>query len=188
MIPTCEFSNGANGGVPLNLRHRPVQARAWLPVFACVIVAIGGLAFADPPPAYSDTSYWLNTEQGWVVESRACPTGLCSYLIGFRMVHPHPPGYVPRDDRNEDSKLRNRPLCGIQLTGGFDLRKRRNNKLEGGWVYDPETGGTYSAILTLVNPGTVKLRGYVGIPLFGRTVTMHREPDPGSTRCVVPAG
>jgi uncharacterized protein (DUF2147 family) len=152
-----------------------------------MIMAIGGLAFADPPPEYTDTSYWLNTEQGWVVENRPCSTGICSYLVGFRMVHPHPPGYIPRDDQNEDSMLRSRPLCGIQLTGGFDLKKRRNNKLEGGWVYDPETGRTYSAVLTLVNPNTVKLRGYVGIPLFGRTVTMHRESDPGPS-CAMPMG
>jgi uncharacterized protein (DUF2147 family) len=189
MLRARSVLEGAGGGVPFNLRHRQTRIRNWVPAFAGVTVAFGGLALAASPlpPAETDTGYWLNPEQGWVVESRACPTGICSYLVGFRMVHPHPPGFIPRDERNVDARLRNRPLCGIQLSGGFDPKKKRNNKLEGGWVYDPETGGTYSAVLTLVDTNTVKLRGYVGIPLFGRTVTLNREPDPGQ-RCAMPTG
>jgi hypothetical protein len=149
-------------------------------------MAVGGFAFASPQqPADSDTSYWLSPEHGWVAENRVCPTGICSYLVGFRPPHQPPPGTVPRDEHNANPKLRDRPLCGIQLTGGFDPAKKRNNRLEGGWVYDPETGGTYSATLTQTDPDTVKLRGYVGIPLFGRTVTLHRQADPGP-RCTNP--
>jgi hypothetical protein len=121
-----------------------------------------------------------------VVENHACSTGICSYLVGFHAPHPMPPGVVPLDEHNKNAKLRDRPLCGIQLTGGFDPAKKRNNRLEGGWVYDPETGETYSAILTQTDPDTVKLRAYVGIPLLGRTVTLHRQSDPGPL-CTKPA-
>jgi uncharacterized protein (DUF2147 family) len=135
------------------------------------------LALAEPYGIedVAKSSFWLNAEQGWVVEAHLCGAELCSRLVGFRMVHPHAPGYVPLDDNNTDSRLRGRPLCGVQILGGFDPAKRKNNRLEGGWVYDPETGRTYSAILTLVDGNTVKLRGYIGIPLFGKTVTLHRE-------------
>jgi uncharacterized protein (DUF2147 family) len=145
-----------------------------------VMAAIAFGIMAGSRAAYAqDTapSIWFNAEQGWVVEARMCGAELCSHLVGFRVVHPHPPGYIPLDENNTDSRLRGRPLCGVQLIGGFDPAKRKNNRLEGGWVYDPETGGTYSAILTLVDGNTVKLRGYIGIPLFGRTVTLHREAD-----------
>ncbi len=152
-----------------------------------VSLSASGLALAEPgsAPDVAKSSYWFNAEQGWVVEAHMCGTELCSHLVGFRMVNPHPPGYIPLDDHNTNSKLRGRPLCGVQLLGGFDPAKRKGNRLDGGWVYDPETGGTYSAILTLVDRNTTKLRGYIGIPLFGKTVTLHREADI-SDRCKPP--
>jgi uncharacterized protein (DUF2147 family) len=147
---------------------------------------LGFLALTGPARAQDTApSIWVNPEQGWVVEARLCGTELCSHLVAFRMVHPHPPGYIPLDDNNVNPKLRGRPLCGVQLMGGFDPAKRKDNKLDGGWVYDPQTGKTYSAMLTLIDPNHVKLRGYVGIPLFGKNVNLHREADAGP-RCVAP--
>jgi uncharacterized protein (DUF2147 family) len=40
---------------------------------------------------------------------------------------------------------------------------------EGGKIYDPESGKTYSCILSIQDKGTLKVRGYVGISLLGRT-------------------
>ena len=46
----------------------------------------------------------------------------------------------------------------------FDDDEYKNGK-----VYDPKSGNTYKAYLKLVEPKKLKLRGYVGISLFGRT-------------------
>ncbi len=152
-----------------------------------MVTVFGALAAGSAKALDTTPSIWINPEQGWVVEAHLCGTELCSHLIAFRMEHPHPPGYIPLDANNTDPKLRGRPLCGLQLMGGFDPAKRRDNKLDGGWVYDPETGKKYSALLTLVDPDHVKLRGYIGIPLFGRTVNLHREGEPAQ-RCPMPPG
>jgi uncharacterized protein (DUF2147 family) len=162
-------------------------AFAWGLALAEMLAVVSGSALAENiiqlPEASS--SVWVNPQQGWVVEAHLCGTELCSHLIAFRMVHPHPPGYIPLDENNIDPKLRGRPLCGVQLMGGFDPAKRKDNKLDGGWVYDPQTGKKYSASLTLVDADHVKLRGYIGIPLFGKTLNLHREDEPAQ-RCTMP--
>ena len=56
----------------------------------------------------------------------------------------------------------------------------------GGEIYDPESGKTYSAKMSLESPDTLSLRGYVGIPLFGRPSTWSRQkskiPDEYQTK------
>jgi uncharacterized protein (DUF2147 family) len=120
------------------------------------------------------SEFWRNDEDGWVVEAKPCDGGLCAFLIDYRMGDDHKPGYVPRDEHNPNPSLRAQPLCGLRLMGGFQPSKRTKGKWDSGWVYDPESGKTYSGSITEIDDGTVKLRGYIGIPLFGRSLTLHR--------------
>lgn len=53
-----------------------------------------------------------------------------------------------------------------------------NNKYTGGTVHNPEDGHTYRARLTLDNPDRLVLRGYVWVPLLGRsTVWTRYKPE-----------
>ena len=45
---------------------------------------------------------------------------------------------------------------------------------KGGDIYDPESGKTYSSYMFLKDKNTLKVRGYVGISLFGRTEVWTR--------------
>jgi uncharacterized protein (DUF2147 family) len=49
----------------------------------------------------------------------------------------------------------------------------------GGAIYDPVSGNTYACQLRLDGPHRLELRGYVGIPLLGRTTTWLRVGDEG---------
>jgi len=74
---------------------------------------------------------------------------------------PHPTCYLCSGAK------KNQPLVGLQVLWGFE---RDGNQWTGGQILDPETGHVYSASLTLENGGTkLRLRGYFGIPLLGRT-------------------
>ena len=44
----------------------------------------------------------------------------------------------------------------------------------GGMIYDPNSGNTYKGTMRLVDRNTLKLRGYIGISLFGRSDTWTR--------------
>jgi len=82
-------------------------------------------------------------------------------------------GGQPRIDReNPDPKLRNRPVIGLEIMRG--LKPAGPNKWDGGKIYDPETGNTYSCKMTLVSSNEVHLRGFLGISLIGRTTTWTR--------------
>lgn len=148
-------------------------------------VALGLAGFVHTATAAQETGalgFWLNQEQGWVVEAKPCKTGVCGYLVGFRKTRNA--GYVAKDTLNPDPKMRSRPLCGLMLLGGFVPSADADGKWEDGWVYDPDSGSTYTGVAQLTDPDTIKLRGYVLIPLFGRTITLIR--DVGTIdRCVL---
>lgn len=54
-----------------------------------------------------------------------------------------------------------------------------DNQWSGGEVLDPENGKTYRATLKLVDGGQrLVLRGYIGLPLFGRSQSWLRRTVP----------
>ena len=89
-----------------------------------------------------------------------------------------PPGYQPLDEHNPDRKKRGEPMCNHIMMGGFHPSKDPDVTWDGGWIYDPDHGLTYSGKITLVDKDTVKLRGFIGISLLGRTLVLHRQATP----------
>lgn len=78
------------------------------------------------------------------------------------------------DSNNPDQSLRKRPLTGIVIGAGFDEEAQR---LSGGWIYDPDSGRTYKAELSLdqtSNGQLMHVRGYVGFKALGRTQEWRR--------------
>jgi uncharacterized protein (DUF2147 family) len=80
---------------------------------------------------------------------------------------PEKNGKAVVDDKNPDEKLRDRPVLGMEIVYGFKYDEE--NVWTDGKVYDPESGNEYKAKITLVDEKTLKLRGYVLIPLLGRS-------------------
>jgi uncharacterized protein (DUF2147 family) len=48
-----------------------------------------------------------------------------------------------------------------------DFTKNTDGRYTDGWIYDPDSGSTYSAQMKIVDRNTLELRGYVLLPLFG---------------------
>ena len=92
---------------------------------------------------------------------------------------PHGMGGKPRvDRRNPRKSLRERPIIGLPLVSGFHYAG--DGEWDGGIIYDPESGKTYRCKMTLTAEGTLRVRGYVGISLFGRTTVWTRVTAPDS--------
>lgn len=81
-------------------------------------------------------------------------------------------GMVKVDRENPDPALRNRPVLGLVIVKDFEYRGAW--KWKGGTIYDPESGRTYRGSMRLTSGGTLKMRGFVGFPLFGRTTRWSR--------------
>ena len=90
-------------------------------------------------------------------------------------------GGQPKLDRhNPDTALRDRPLCGLRILTGF--RRTKEGTWSAGHIYNPNDGRTYSSTLQLEPDGSLRVRGYVGLPLFGKTVEWVR-PQEALERC-----
>jgi len=68
-------------------------------------------------------------------------------------------------------ELKNKPLVGMEIL--VDLTKNETGG-EDGEILDPKSGKWYTCYMELVSPDKLKLRGYIGIPTFGRTQYWYR--------------
>ncbi|KJK24552.1 signal peptide protein [Burkholderiaceae bacterium 16] len=76
-------------------------------------------------------------------------------------------------DKCTDSR-RDQPIMGMTIITG--LRKTGDNEWSGGEILDPESGKLYKTKMSLADDGTkLKVRGFIGISLLGRTQTWERE-------------
>lgn len=72
-----------------------------------------------------------------------------------------------------EGALKDQPLIGLQLLNGL---KKSGDEYSGGTIVDPESGKVYKSKLTLTDGGKkLSVRGYVGMPLLGRSQTWVRE-------------
>jgi len=93
-------------------------------------------------------------------------------------------GGKPKVDReNPDPALKTRPILGLPLIQGF--KYDGDNVWVDGTIYDPESGKTYSCKMTLMMDGRLKVRGYWGISLFGRSEIWTRPPADNSAPAAV---
>ncbi|MGH6989784.1 MAG: DUF2147 domain-containing protein [Stellaceae bacterium] len=115
---------------------------------------------------------WLTANHHAVVEIGHCGADICGRLDWLYRPIRH--GAPARDENNPDQSRRGRPLCGLVMLYDFKPDPSNPRHWRGGYIYDPETGDTYHAEMTLVDPAHLHLRGYVGIPLFGETQTWTR--------------
>ncbi len=70
----------------------------------------------------------------------------------------------------EDEK-KNKPVLGMEILTGL---KKDGEEWSGGTILDPRNGKIYKCYIKLVKPNKLKLRGYIGISLFGKTEYMAR--------------
>jgi len=76
------------------------------------------------------------------------------------------------DGNNPDKEKRSNPIVGLVMLTGFKFNG--DDEWKGGDIYDPESGKTYSSYMYLKDKNTLRVRGYVGISLLGRTETWTR--------------
>jgi uncharacterized protein (DUF2147 family) len=89
-----------------------------------------------------------------------------------------PEGKDKTDIRNPDPSKRERPIIGLVFMSGFT--QKSDTHWENGTIYDPKTGHTYSCFMDLDGTEKIKMRGFLGISLIGRTEVWTRASDPSS--------
>lgn len=98
------------------------------------------------------------------------------------------PGKPRRDTKNPDPEKRDRTMVGMPMLENFEFIG--DNVWGNGTIYDPESGKTYKCQATYVPPekpadpdapmppAKLNVRGYLGVPAFGRTTVWTRYTPP----------
>lgn len=72
--------------------------------------------------------------------------------------------------------LKNKPVNGMRILWGM---RQEGSEWTGGHILDPENGNVYRCTFTLDNGGKeLRIRGYVGFSVFGRTEKWLRVEHP----------
>jgi uncharacterized protein (DUF2147 family) len=139
--------------------------RRYIPLILCAALGAAS-AYAQSTTVLG---YWREPA-GSVFLISPCEHALC---VRIAMLSSRSPAATDR--HNPDPKLRNRLLCGLRIGEGFVQIDPQHAR--GGHLYDPRSGRTYSGQMT-AEGNLLHLRGYVGLPIFGRTATWSRASQP----------
>ena len=113
---------------------------------------------------------WWTQDHDGVVQIYTCPSGLCGIVAGITGFRPD--GSAPVD-------LHGHTRCHLQIIPDGKLRA------DGVWdshITNPDNDKTYTITLQRTPDGRLRMRGYIGLPIFGETVfwtrfTGHLTPD-----------
>ena len=145
---------------------------------ACLLLAFPVSADAQ---AQSVMGTWLSESKKAHVRLEPCADAARGPLCGVvaALFSPRGPDGVavaPEaavDIHNADPARRSRKILGMVML--YDFKKGSEpNSFEDGTIYSAENGKTYKANLSLQADGTLRLRGYVGLPMFGETQVWTR--------------
>ncbi len=98
----------------------------------------------------------------------------CEENLCLKIVYVNPAIGHSTDGLNPNKVKRNQPLCGLVIGTGF--HEKNAARAEGGVLYDPQSGNTYSGTMAL-DGAMLRLHGYIGFALFGRTENWSRAPE-----------
>ena len=145
----------------------PARAAA----IVCLLAAACAPAWAQSTPA----GVWKTIDDATgkekslvrIVETNGAYTGKIEKLLD-----PDSPKDATCKECKDDRK--DKPVVGMTIIRNVKANDDKT-AYEGGDILDPNNGKVYSAKLTLVDGGRkLDVRGYIGMPMLGRTQTWQR--------------
>jgi uncharacterized protein (DUF2147 family) len=145
-------------------------------------VSFAPLAQANAAPPAADTSWkmasenptgrWLLPSHDAVIQIVPCGADLCGQIVGM-VLQPTEP--VPKDWAGASQ-------CGLTIIRTAPAVDGNGRVVWRGTIVNPRDGSAYHAQITMGADHALKLRGYVGLPIFGRTQTWksYHGPDASS--------
>lgn len=139
---------------------------------AGTLLAVASASEVARRPAANPVGIWYAEGGAAQIDLRDCGDALCGRVVWLRSPFDEH-GCELRDRYNPEDSLRQRPVIGLEILRGLE-RSGADGVWTDGSIYDPGSGSTYRASLTVADENRLELRGYVGIPLLGRTATWFR--------------
>ena len=144
-------------------------------MFAAMVAAIALLTMVDATAQTSPVGLWKSRD-----DATDKPTALIritenhGQLVGRIEKLFEPPADNPNPRCTECTDARkNQPIIGMTIIDGMHVD---GDGYGGGNILDPDNGKVYKSRMTLIDGGKkLQVRGYIGVPLLGRTQTWLRE-------------
>ncbi len=117
---------------------------------------------------------WLNEDKDAHVEIFMKGDKYFGKLVWIKEPIDSETGKPKLDKHNPDPELQKRPSLGLELLTNFVFD---DDEWEDGEIYDPKTGKTYSCYMEFPdedNLDELKIRGYVGVSILGKTTYWTR--------------
>ncbi len=116
---------------------------------------------------------WLNEDEDAQIKIYQEDDKYFGKIIWLRDPIDEETGKPKTDKENPDESLRNVPTLGLLILKNFEFDEDEWND---GTIYDPKSGKTYSCYMIFPDgKEKLKIRGYIGISLLGRTSYWTRE-------------
>ncbi len=141
-----------------------------------LVYALLCLGVASPSYADDITGLWLVQEGDAQVRIEPCDDALCGRIVWLEEPLDEQ-GNERRDVNNNDPELQQRTVVGLRILERVTATQNEDGVWKDGRIYDPKNGKTYKCNIELEPDGRLKLRGYVGFSLFGRTSRWTRVTD-----------
>ncbi len=145
-------------------------------LFMVIVALLGSLTFADEDNGDVLLGKWV-TEEGKghveIYKENGKYSGKIVWLKEPNYPEGDPEAGKPRHDlNNPDAAKRDQPIIGLVVLRDFTYAG--DNTWKKGTIYDPENGKTYKCTITLAGDGSLKVRGFIGVSLLGRTSVWTR--------------
>jgi uncharacterized protein (DUF2147 family) len=161
--------------VPSLVRYVPSSLARLVVSLTLLILApallVPGLAHA----AESPVGYWTTIDDDGKPSSiiQIFPRGKKLYGKIVQLINPR-----EKDPKCTacEGKRKNQRIIGMEILRDFE---QDGDEWSGGYILDPRDGTEYSCYLEVIENGKrLKVRGYVGIALLGRTQYWRKSPAP----------
>ena len=71
-----------------------------------------------------------------------------------------------------EDENKNKPIIGLVILNNLE---EDDDEYNNGTILDPDNGETYKCYIELIEENKLKLRGYIGFSIIGRTQYWHRK-------------
>ncbi len=144
--------------------EKSVLYRIGLPVAICcaaILALLAAWSSASARAPVSPLGTWLTESGHGVVAIAECGDLICGRIVG---IDREPGSPMPTD-------VNGRPQCGLTI---ITNAKPEADGTWSGEITDPRDGDTYRAKFWVDDVGSLHLRGFIGISLFGSTQVWRR--------------
>jgi uncharacterized protein (DUF2147 family) len=137
---------------------------------------IGTTGFNSYKPANRLLGIWESEEKNLHIEMFEEDDHIAGRMVWFLCTSGESMMCTYLDTENPDPKLTTRTLIGLKVVERISYQG--NNIWGSGKIYDPNTGRTYDAHISLIDPNKVVVRGYWKFRWLGRSIVFNRLVSP----------